>query len=165
MYVGRRLTRLRDTEVRLADEFRRIAERHADEFGVAHVCHLLARQCLAHANLLGPHLERYAGVRPDDEPEESQPTDSVRGFVRRKVSEASGRRQTPGLMLLDDLADLYLAIAEVELLWVQAGQAARALRDDGLLDTVSRCDEQTTTQQRWVQTRIKEIAPQTLVVG
>jgi hypothetical protein len=81
------------------------------------------------------------------------------------LSEASAKRQAPGLFLLDDLADLYLDIAAAELLWTQAGQAAQALRDADLLDTVTQCNEQTATQLRWVRTRVKEIAAQTLVVG
>src|SRR5262245_22596693 len=60
-YVGRQLSRLYQTEHGIADEFRRVAERHAAEADVARICELLAQQCGALIDLLGPHLERYAG--------------------------------------------------------------------------------------------------------
>jgi hypothetical protein len=165
VYVGSQLSRLYETEQGLADEFRRVGERHEDEVDVAHICELLARQCVAHANLLGPHLERYAGRRPPPESEEPGVADSVMGLLRRRVAETSTRQREPGLTLLDDLGNLYLAISAADLLWVQVGQAAQALRDPDLLATVTKCEEQTMTQLDWLKTRIKELAPQTLTVG
>jgi hypothetical protein len=165
VYVGRQLRRLYKTEQGLADEFRRVGERHADEVDIAHICELLAQQCVAHANLLGPHLERYAGRRSPAESDAPGPADSAMGHLRREVADASLRQPRLGLTLLDDLGNLYLAITAIDLLWVQVGQAAQALRDSDLLATVTQCDEQTTTQSRCLKTRIKELAPQTLTVG
>jgi hypothetical protein len=44
-------------------------------------------------------------------------------------------------------------------------QAGSALRDRELLDVVSRCDGETAVQLRWLQTRMKQAAPQALVVA
>jgi hypothetical protein len=165
VFVGGQLSRLYETEQGLADEFRRVGERHVDEVDVAPICELLARQCAAHANLLGPHLERYADMRPPAESEEPGVADSVMSLLRPRVTDAGVRQRQPGLTLLDDLGNLYLAINAADLLWVQIGQAARALRDSDLLATVTQCNEQTMTQLGWLNTRIKELAPQTLTVG
>ena len=45
------------------------------------------------------------------------------------------------------------------------GQAAQGLRDLDLLEVVSSCEEETATQMRWLRTRMKQAAPQALVVA
>ncbi len=164
-YIGRQLSRLCETEQGLADEFRRVAERHAAEADLAHNCELLARQCAANVDLLSPHLERYACQRPSNESGRPGVNRIGRGIVRRKVAGTSPRQREPRLTLLDDLGNLYLAIAAADLSWIQVGQAAQALRDSDLLATVSQRSEQTTTQWRWLKTQINQLAPQTLTVG
>jgi hypothetical protein len=44
-------------------------------------------------------------------------------------------------------------------------QAGSALRDRELLDVVSRCDGETSIQLRWLDTRMKQAAPQALTVA
>ncbi|MDI3213071.1 hypothetical protein [Arthrobacter sp. AL12] len=44
-------------------------------------------------------------------------------------------------------------------------QAGSALRDRELLDLVSRCDGEPAVQLRWLQTRMKQAAPQALLVA
>jgi hypothetical protein len=164
-YIGRQLSRLYETEQGLGDEFRRVGERHADEVEVAHICEQLAQQCVAHVDLLGPHVDRYARQRPSAESDRPGVADSVHGFLRRKVAAAGPRQREPGLTLLDDLGSLYLAITAADLLWIQVGQAAQALQDYDLLATVSQRSEQTMRQLRLLKTRIKQLAPQTLTVA
>ena len=53
---------------------------------------------------------------------------------------------------------------ECELSWALVGQAARGARDRELLAVVSRCEGETSTQVRWLRTRMKQAAPQALVV-
>ena len=48
---------------------------------------------------------------------------------------------------------------------MMAGQAAQALRDDELLAVVRECHLETELQVKWLTTRIKDAAPQALVVG
>ena len=164
MPVVRLLSELRAAETDLADVFRRVEQRHPDEPDVARNCDVLARQCVAHANRLGPSLARYAGDVPDAEIPEPTRTDILRGRLRRRAARTGERRRPSGLALLADLSDLYVAISRIEVLWVQAGQVAQAQRDSELLDTATQCNEETATQRRWVTTRIKEVAAQTLVV-
>jgi hypothetical protein len=165
MYVGPLLKRIHGSETDLAEEFRKTGERHAVEHDVFHTCHTLAKECIARANELPPYLDRYAGERPDVEDEEAGAGENVLALLRRKMSEAVGRRESPGLLLLRDLSNLYLATAECELLWTQARQGAQVLRDVELIELCSRAVEQLTVQLRWLKTRVKEAAPQTLAVG
>lgn len=165
MEIGGLLKRIHGTETDLAEEYRKTGERHAVEHDVFHTSHTLAKQCIAQANSLQPFLERYAGKAPDTVDEEPSTGSDVLAAVRRKMSEAIGRRESPGLLLLRDLQNLYLAVTECEVQWVLAGQAAQALRDRELLEVVTRCNDQLTTQLLWLKTRLKEAAPQTLAVG
>jgi hypothetical protein len=53
----------------------------------------------------------------------------------------------------------------VDITWTVIGQAAQGLRDRDLLDTVSSCQSQKATQLAWLQTRIKQAAPQALIAA
>jgi hypothetical protein len=43
-------------------------------------------------------------------------------------------------------------------------QAALAKRDEGLITAISACHEDTATQVKWLETRIKTATPQALTV-
>jgi hypothetical protein len=75
-----------------------------------------------------------------------------------------GSRQG-ALALLRDLHDLYLMATECELSWALVGQAAAAVRDTELSELVGRCDGDTSRQLKWLRTRMKQAAPQALVVA
>ena len=45
------------------------------------------------------------------------------------------------------------------------GQAAQGARDEALLEVVQSCERETATQMRWLRTRMKQAAPQALVVS
>ena len=49
--------------------------------------------------------------------------------------------------------------------WTLVGQAAQGARDRELLATVERCEAETSVQLKWLRTRMKEAAPQALVVA
>jgi hypothetical protein len=76
----------------------------------------------------------------------------------------SGTRSGP-LGLLRDLHDLYLMATQSQLCWTVIAQAAQGARDNQLLDVVRACQPQTTLQVKWLLTRIKQAAPQALVVA
>ena len=73
--------------------------------------------------------------------------------------------RTGGLGLLRDLHDLYLMASEVDISWTLVGQAAQGARDKALFETVTSCEKQTTTQLQWLRTRMKQAAPQALLVA
>ena len=83
----------------------------------------------------------------------------------RLHSELFGGTRGGGLGLLRDLHDLYLMATECEVTWALVGQAAQAARDADLLDTVERCRGEVDAQLKWLRTRMKQAAPQALVVA
>jgi hypothetical protein len=67
--------------------------------------------------------------------------------------------------LLRDLQDLYLMVAECDICWTVVSQAAQGLPDTELAATVEDCAAGTAVQLAWLRTRMKQAAPQTLVVA
>ena len=61
--------------------------------------------------------------------------------------------------------DLYLLACECDMAWTLVGQAAQALRVKRLFEVVQECEGETAIQLRWLRTRMKQAAPQALVVA
>lgn len=146
-YVGL----LETGERTLAASYRQVADGHADEPDVHYTCLQLAGQCDEHSAALGPVVQRY-GDAPEDEPE-------------RLHADALAETRSGGLGLLRDLHDLYVLATYVDITWTLVGQAAQGARDAHLIDVVARCDGETTTQVSWLRTRLKQAAPQALLVA
>ncbi|WP_217914538.1 PA2169 family four-helix-bundle protein [Miltoncostaea marina] len=152
MHLADYLGLLHRSEGELADAFRTVARGHAEEPDVFHICERLAAQCDRHAAALRPFAERY-GEEQEDEPERLH-SDLFGDGVR------SG-----GLGLLRDLHDLYLMASECDISWTMIGQGAQGARDTELLAVVDACEHETATQLAWLRTRMKQAAPQALVVA
>ena len=118
---------------------------------MAVLCLRFAGQAGDHAEALAPFVDRYGEDRPE-EPE-------------RLHSELFGGTREGGLGLLRDLHDLYLMATESELTWALVGQAAQGARDVDLLATVERCRGEVAAQLQWLRTRMRQAAPQALVVA
>jgi len=97
-------------------------------------------------------VRRYGQGDVDDEPE------------RLHADGLSETRKGP-LGLLRDLQDLYLLASLVDITWTMVKQAGQGLRDEELLDVVRACDEETEKQLKWLSTRMKQAAPQALLVA
>jgi hypothetical protein len=69
------------------------------------------------------------------------------------------------LGLLRDLHDPYLMAGECDISWTLVGHAAAGAHDTGLQDVVQRRAKETATQLAWLKTRMKQAAPQPLVVA
>jgi hypothetical protein len=151
MQLAHYLGLLHHAETELAAAFRHVADAHGDEPDVVHTCQRLAQECDRHAQHLQPFAARY-GEDADDEPE-------------RLRSELFGSTRTGPLGLLRDLHDLYLIATECDIAWTLIAQAAQGARDADLLATVQACDGETTVQLKWLKTRMKQAAPQTLVIA
>lgn len=152
MNISLYLGMLRRAEATLAESFRQVADGHGAEPDVHFLCHSLANQCDEHSRLLHPLVERYGEDLSDTEPE------------RLHAEGLSGTRSGP-VGLLRDLQDLYLLASFVDVTWTMIQQAGSALRDRDMLEVVSRCDGETSVQLRWLQTRMKQAAPQALVAA
>jgi hypothetical protein len=142
---------LHKAQVDLASAFREVGHGHADEADVFHMCEKLAKQCDGHAERLEPFADRYGEDAPD-EPD-------------RLHSELFKGTRSGGLGLLRDLHDLYLMACECDMAWTLVGQAAQGLRDRDLFEVVQACEGETAIQLKWLRTRIKQAAPQALVVA
>ena len=151
MHLANYLGLLHKAELNLADAFRQVGDAHAAEPDVYHLCHTLAGQCDGHAERLQPAVDRYG----EDAPSEPD----------RLHSELFKGTRSGGLGLLRDLQDLYLMAAECEIAWTVIGQAAQGARDSELIEIVKACQPQTATQLKWLKTRMKQAAPQALVVA
>lgn len=135
----------------LADALREVGAAHQDEVDIAHLTEQQARLCDKRAEALRPFAERYSEEAPD-EPE-------------RLHSELFRGTRSGGLGLLRDLHDLYLMAAECDICWTLVGQAAQGLRDEELFNVVSAGAAETETQMTWLRGRMKQAAPQALVVA
>jgi hypothetical protein len=151
MHLAHYLGLLHRAQSSLGDAFGQVADAHRDEPDVFHTCRRLAGQCAEHARRLEPFARRYAEDAPD-EPE-------------RLHSELFRGTRTGGIGLLRDLHDLYLMAAECDICWTIVGQAAQGARDEELLAVVRRCEGETAVQLKWLRTRMKQAAPQALVVA
>ncbi len=151
MHVAHYLGLLHKAQCDLAKAFREVAQGHAEEPDVEHLCERLAAQCDGHAERLKPFVDSYGEEAPE-EPD-------------RLHSEIFKGTREGGLGLLRDLQDLYLMAAECDITWALMGQAAQGLRDHDLLEVVKGCEGETDVQLKWLRTRMKQAAPQALVVA
>jgi hypothetical protein len=151
MHIAHYLGLLHRAQVNLARALREVGDAHAEEIDVFHLCQKLARQCDAHAERLHPFAERYG----EDAPAEPD----------RLHSEIFGGSRKGGLGLLRDLQDLYLMAAECDIAWTLVGQAAKGLRDVEMQEVVEACEGETAIQLKWLRTRMKQAAPQALLVA
>jgi beta-phosphoglucomutase-like phosphatase (HAD superfamily) len=148
VYIGL----LVQSERTLGDAYRQVADAHGDEPDVHFLCLTLAGQCDDHITALQPMVARYGESAEDDEPE-------------RLHADALEEPRTGPLGLLRDLQDLYLLASLVDVTWTMLGQAAQALRDRESLEVIQSREKQTSTQLAWLRTRMKQAAPQALIVA
>lgn len=150
MQLAHYLGLLHKAQLDLAEAFGQVAEAHREEPDVFVECRMLSARCTEHATRLQPFAQRY-GEDEEDEPDR----------LHRELF--SGTREGP-LGLLRDLHDLYLMAAECDISWTMIGQAAQGARDEELLGVVTSCEQDTSIQMKWLRTRMKQAAPQVLVV-
>ena len=151
MQLAHYLGLLHRAEENFAAGLREVARAHAAEVDVLHVAGVVAARCDRHVERLAPFVERYGEDAPDE-------PDRLHAELFRGPREG-------GLGLLRDLHDLYLEAANCEIAWTLVGQAAQAARDAELLAVAGACGSETATHLQWLKTRMKQAAPQALVVA
>ena len=151
MHLANYLGYLHTAELNLAEGFRKVADGYAEEADVYHTCNTLAKQCETHAEQLKPFVDRYGEESPEE--------------PNRLYHDLFDETRSGGLGLLRDLHDLYLMASTCDISWTMIGQAAQGARDRELLEVVNACDGQTATQIKWLRTRMKQAAPQALLVA
>lgn len=147
MALAEHLALLRDSQLRLATAMHEVAGAHAGEADVRQQCDRLAAQCEDQARGLERFVDRHA--RPDTE---------------HVLDPAAPARAVSGDLLLD-LQHLYVLASGCDVAWTLVVQAAQGARDGELLDLAGRCEQETAMQLRWLRTRLKQAAPQALVVS
>jgi hypothetical protein len=151
MHLANYLGYLCQSEIDLAKGYRKVGEAHAQEADVYHLTHTLAKQCETHAEKLKPFVDSYGEEKPDE------PEQVYHEFFEQTRSGSLG--------LLRDMQDLYLMASACDISWTMIGQAAQGLRDRKLLEVINSCEKETYNQMKWIRTRMKVAAPQTLIVA
>ena len=151
MHVGNYLGLIHASEERLVEAMTTVADHHRDEPDIHETCQLLVSWSRTHLEHLRPLVQKY-GTHNSPEPDN----------LERALFQGPRRGS---LALLRDLHDLWLMANEVQLCWTVLEQAAQALRDDDLERVCRECSHETKRQIAFFLTRIKQAAPQALVVA
>jgi hypothetical protein len=134
----------------LADAFVLVGFRHATEPEMANAARLHSNWCKEHLSALQSPAERYGAKR-------SREGERLRRALFR------GRR-LGSFGLLRDLHDLLVLATSVHACWMALQQAARVERDTDLEKTCGNCEAETVRQMSWLETKLRQIAPQALTV-
>ncbi|MFP5393540.1 MAG: molybdopterin dinucleotide binding domain-containing protein, partial [Gammaproteobacteria bacterium] len=149
-HVADYLGLLQESERRLVKAFEQVRATHPDEPDIGPLCHVFARWSEASAAALDPFVRQY-GERREGEPERLDRALLV-------------QRRQGGFDLLRDLHDLWLLVNESMMSLDILEQAARALRDQAFEAAIKQIRHQNSRQLEWLHGRLRQAAPQTLVV-
>jgi ferredoxin-nitrate reductase len=149
-HVAEYLGLLREAEHEIADAFKSVADHHGDEPDVFEICQKFAQTSTVHEKA----IERFTSIYGEASEHEAS---------RVKNSLFKGPR-SGGFGLVRDLHDLFLLVTEAHLGWMILLQAAQAVRDKELIAGCTKLGGETDGQRSWLQTRIKQAAPQALLV-
>lgn len=141
---------LHQSEQQLEQAFKDVAEHHKDEPDVYATCNLLASWSKTQSETIEKFKDRYS------EHKENEP-----GDLRKEIFHGP---RSGGIGLVRDLHDLWLLANESHISWIVLLQASKSLRDKELESAVKEGDKQNKRQLAWILTRIKQAAPQALVV-
>jgi anaerobic selenocysteine-containing dehydrogenase len=149
-HIAEYLGLLKDAEQQIAKAFKAVAERHGEEPDIFQTCHRFELTSQVHKESLARFISIYGEA---SEHEASRVSHSL----------FNGRR-SGGFGLVRDLHDLYLLTTEAYLAWMILLQAAQALRDKEFIAGCTKLGAETAGQRSWLETRIKQAAPQALLV-
>jgi ferredoxin-nitrate reductase len=149
-HVADYLGLLHDSSKATAKALSAVAAKHQAEPDIGAICQLLAEFSREHTNLLKPSIERY-GEKQEHE------ADALLDVLQ------PSSHDNP-LSLLRDLHDCWLLVQESHISFIVLTQAAKALRDEQLLQALNQIASHNKRQRAWLKTRIKQAAPQTLIV-
>lgn len=152
------LTQVHRSENQTHEHLLRMAETHAAEHEIHHVALDIAVWSGENVRLLAD-AARDNGIDLDDE---ADVPNRLAQFARGVTATLTGRRAETGLLLLNDLRELYLRASDSSIHWDMLAQIAQAKRNTGILDVVERCHPQTLRQIRWANTMLKTQTPQVL---
>ncbi|MFC0677935.1 molybdopterin oxidoreductase family protein [Lysobacter korlensis] len=141
---------LRMSEQQLVKAFAHVRKTHAKEPDIAVICKLFESWSQEAVDMLQPFADKY-GEHRHGEPD--------------RLEDALLRQRVPNAFaLLRDLHDLWLLVNESVISVDTLEQAARAKRDKAFEDAIKQIRKRNKRQRRWLRTRIRQAAPQTLTV-
>ena len=150
--------RLHSGENDLAEHLVSVADRHEADHEVHRVATDLAVWSRENVAALASAAADH-GLALD--PEADEPS-RVSELLGRAVAVASGRRPEPGILLLQDLRDVYLMASHNSLAWEMLAQHAQARRQIDILALTGKGHPKTLRQIRWANTMLKTMSPQVL---
>ncbi|WP_324671534.1 molybdopterin oxidoreductase [Hymenobacter sp. GOD-10R] len=151
MLLSHYLGLLENSEKQLTDAFEHVSRKHKDEPDIEQICQKLSAWSREHHGKIMSFVEKYS------EEQSNEPANLKRDLFTQKRSGS--------LALLRDLHDVWLLTQEVQLCWIVIRQAALGLRDEELKACYAFCSARTKRQGDWLLGRIKQAAPQTLLVA
>jgi anaerobic selenocysteine-containing dehydrogenase len=149
-HVAEYLGLVKEVEHEISDAFTSVAEHHSDEPDILEICQQFAHTAMVHEEAV-EHFTSIYGEASDHE------------ASRVRNSLFKGPR-SGGFGLVRNLHDLFLLTTEAHLGWMILLQAAQALRDKEFIAACTKLGSETDGQRSWLQTRIKQAAPQALLV-
>jgi hypothetical protein len=150
MNLAKFLALVKTSEEQLADAFLLVANKHERNAEIRDMSKQLAEWSRNHVTGLSAAIARV-GSESVDEPQR------VRSALFHGV-------RVGGLGLLRDLQDLSLLAKQVEINWTSTHQAAKALHDHELETLAGASLAETAKQIAWLETQIKQTAPQAINV-
>jgi hypothetical protein len=160
MKIGTVLRDLHEAESDLVKELLKVSERHEVDHEIFHLGRDLAEWSRRHVREIAAIAPKYGEQLDPGPPHEL----GLVAGLREKGSEMLGRSSSTELVMLRDLRDVYLKASSVLLDWEMIGQAAQSIKDEELHELAQRCQAETTRQQKWANSKIKEASTQALVV-
>jgi len=157
--IGLVLKELHRSETDLVHALLHVSERHKVDHEVFYLARDLAGWSREHLRELAAVAKVY-GQDLDPEPADES---SVGMKLREKGSELLGRDKDAGLLLLQDLREIYLKASGVSLDWEMLAQAAQGIKHTDLLDVAKRCHPETLRQAKWANAKLKESSTQVLI--
>ena len=149
-HVAEYLGLLKEAEREIAAAFKTVADHHKDEPDIFQICQTFAEVSHVHEQA----IERFTSIYGEASDHEAS---------RVKKSLFQGPRKG-GFGLVRDLHDLFLITTEAHIGWTTLLQTAQALRDKEFIAACTKLGGETEGQRSWLQTRIKQAAPQALLV-
>jgi len=151
MHLGNYLGILENSEKQLTEAFDKVARHHKAEPDIEQMCQKLSAWSREHRGRVMGFVKKYSEDRS------SEP--------KNLKNDLFDQPRKGSLALVRDLHDLWLLTQEVQLCWTVIHQAALALRDEELKAACEYCSTRTKRQTDWLLGRIKQAAPQALIVA
>jgi hypothetical protein len=159
MKIGLVLKELHRSENDLVHALLHVSERHKVDHEVFYLARDLAGWSTEHLRELAAIAKDYGQDLDPDPGDES----GLGVKLREKGSELLGRDKDAGLLLLEDLREIYLKASGVSVDWEMLAQAAQGIQHTDLLEVTKRCRPETLRQAKWANAKLKESCTQILI--